>query len=86
MAAALQLLAGQLRGKTIAAVICDSGLTFLSTDLGERLIACRGGYRPRERQLLYLDVTFRNKGRRDVRVSLCFIQVVVACDASDNLH
>jgi cysteine synthase len=33
VAAALQLLAGEMRGKTIAAVICDSGLKYLSTDL-----------------------------------------------------
>ncbi len=33
VAAALQLLAGGLRGKTIAVVICDSGLKYLSTDL-----------------------------------------------------
>lgn len=33
VAAALRLLAGELRGKTIAVVICDSGLKYLSTDL-----------------------------------------------------
>ncbi len=33
VAAALQLLAGDMRGKTIAVVICDSGLKYLSTDL-----------------------------------------------------
>ncbi|WP_404609899.1 pyridoxal-phosphate dependent enzyme [Caballeronia udeis] len=33
VAAALQLLAGEMRGRTIAAVICDSGLKYLSTDL-----------------------------------------------------
>lgn len=33
VAAALQLLAGDLAGKTIAVVICDSGLKYLSTDL-----------------------------------------------------
>lgn len=33
IAAALQLLAGDLAGKTIAVVICDSGLKYLSTDL-----------------------------------------------------
>ncbi|HMH64867.1 MAG TPA: cysteine synthase family protein [Rhizomicrobium sp.] len=32
-AAALRLLAGELRGKTIAIIICDSGLKYLSTDL-----------------------------------------------------
>jgi cysteine synthase len=32
-AAALQLLAGEMRGKTVAIVICDSGLKYLSTDL-----------------------------------------------------
>ncbi len=33
VAAALQLLAGEMRGKTVAVVICDSGLKYLSTDL-----------------------------------------------------
>ena len=33
VAAALQLLAGEMRGKTVAAMICDSGLKYLSTDL-----------------------------------------------------
>jgi cysteine synthase A len=33
VAAALQLLAGEMRGKTIAVMICDSGLKYLSTDL-----------------------------------------------------
>lgn len=33
VAAALQLLQNDMRGKTIAAVICDSGLKYLSTDL-----------------------------------------------------
>lgn len=33
VAAALQLLAGELAGKTVAVVICDSGLKYLSTDL-----------------------------------------------------
>ena len=33
VAAALQLLQNGMRGKTIAAVICDSGLKYLSTDL-----------------------------------------------------
>lgn len=33
VAAALQLLAGQMRGKTVALVIADSGLKYLSTDL-----------------------------------------------------
>ena len=32
-AAALQLLAGEMRGKTVAILICDSGLKYLSTDL-----------------------------------------------------
>ena len=32
-AAALQLLSGELRNKTIGIVICDSGLKYLSTDL-----------------------------------------------------
>ena len=31
--AALQLLRGPMRGKTVACVICDSGLKYLSTDL-----------------------------------------------------
>ncbi|WP_175045601.1 hypothetical protein [Burkholderia lata] len=33
VASALQLLAGRMRGNTIAAVICDSGLSHLSMDL-----------------------------------------------------
>lgn len=33
VAAALRLLAGEMSGKTIAVVICDSGLKYLSTDL-----------------------------------------------------
>ena len=33
VAAALQLLAGEMAGKTIAVLICDSGLKYLSTDL-----------------------------------------------------
>ena len=33
VAAALQLLRGEMAGKTIAVVICDSGLKYLSTDL-----------------------------------------------------
>ena len=33
LAAALQLLAGPCRGKTIAILMCDSGLKYLSTDL-----------------------------------------------------
>ena len=33
VAAALQLLAGEMAGKTIAVMICDSGLKYLSTDL-----------------------------------------------------
>ena len=33
VAAALQLLRNDMSGKTIAAVICDSGLKYLSTDL-----------------------------------------------------
>ncbi|MEE4661452.1 MAG: cysteine synthase family protein [Halieaceae bacterium] len=33
VAAALQLLQGDLAGKTIAVIICDSGLKYLSTDL-----------------------------------------------------
>ena len=32
-AAALQLLRGPCRGKTVAILICDSGLKYLSTDL-----------------------------------------------------
>lgn len=35
VAAALHLLAGEMKGKTIAVVICDSGLKYLSTDLWE---------------------------------------------------
>ncbi|MCY1271143.1 Cysteine synthase B [compost metagenome] len=35
VAAALRLLAGEMRGKTIAVLICDSGLKYLSTDLWE---------------------------------------------------
>ena len=35
LAGALQLLEGPLRGKTIAILICDSGLKYLSTDLWE---------------------------------------------------
>lgn len=35
LAGALQLLDGPLRGKTIAIMICDSGLKYLSTDLWE---------------------------------------------------
>ena len=35
VAAALQLLQGEQRGKTIAVIICDSGLKYLSTDLWE---------------------------------------------------
>lgn len=35
VAAALQLLAGQEAGKTVAVVICDSGLKYLTTDLWE---------------------------------------------------
>ena len=35
LAAALQLLEGDLRGHTIAIIICDSGLKYLSTDLWE---------------------------------------------------
>jgi cysteine synthase A len=34
-AAALRLLGGEMRGKTIAIIICDSGLKYLSTDLWE---------------------------------------------------
>lgn len=33
VAAALSLLRNQMRGKTLAALICDSGLKYLSTDL-----------------------------------------------------
>jgi cysteine synthase A len=33
VAAALQLLAGEMAGKTVAVLICDSGLKYLSTDL-----------------------------------------------------
>jgi cysteine synthase A len=33
VAAALQLLRGEMKGKTIAIMICDSGLKYLSTDL-----------------------------------------------------
>ena len=33
VAAALQLLAGPMRGKTVAVLICDSGMKYLSTDL-----------------------------------------------------
>ena len=33
LAAALQLLAGPQRGKTVAIIICDSGLKYLTTDL-----------------------------------------------------
>ncbi|OMH30806.1 PLP-dependent cysteine synthase family protein [Motiliproteus sp. MSK22-1] len=33
VAAALKLLAGEMEGKTIAVVVCDSGLKYLSTDL-----------------------------------------------------
>jgi cysteine synthase A len=35
VAAALRLLSGGLRGKTIAVLLCDSGLKYLSTDLWE---------------------------------------------------
>ena len=35
LAAALQLLKGPLAGKTIAMIVCDSGLKYLSTDLWE---------------------------------------------------
>lgn len=35
VAAALRLLSGDLRGKTIAVLLCDSGLKYLSTDLWE---------------------------------------------------
>lgn len=33
VAAALQLLSGEMRGKTIGVMVCDSGLKYLSTDL-----------------------------------------------------
>jgi cysteine synthase A len=33
LAAALQLLRGPCRGKTVVILICDSGLKYLSTDL-----------------------------------------------------
>ena len=33
LAAAIQLLRGELRGKTIAIIVCDSGMKYLSTDL-----------------------------------------------------
>lgn len=33
VAAALRLLRNEMRGKTLAAMICDSGLKYLSTDL-----------------------------------------------------
>ncbi len=33
LAAALKLLTGEMRGRTVAIVICDSGLKYLSTDL-----------------------------------------------------
>ena len=33
LAAAMQLLQGPMRGKTVAMVVCDSGLKYLSTDL-----------------------------------------------------
>jgi cysteine synthase A len=36
VAAALQLLADEMRGKTVAVVIPDSGLKYLSTDLWVR--------------------------------------------------
>jgi cysteine synthase A len=35
VAAALQLLSGKEAGKTVAVVICDSGLKYLTTDLWE---------------------------------------------------
>jgi cysteine synthase A len=35
VAAALQLLNGAFRGKTVAVIVCDSGLKYLSTDLWE---------------------------------------------------
>ena len=34
-AAALRLLQGECRGQTVAIVMCDSGLKYLSTDLWE---------------------------------------------------
>lgn len=37
VAAALKLLKGEFRGKTIAVLLCDSGLKYLSTDLWKRL-------------------------------------------------
>jgi len=37
-AAALDLLAGDLKGKTIAVIVCDSGLKYLSTDLWKSAI------------------------------------------------
>jgi cysteine synthase A len=33
VAAALKLLEGSMRGRTIAVIICDSGLKYLSTEL-----------------------------------------------------
>ena len=33
LAAALQLIQGPLRGRTVAIIICDSGLKYLTTDL-----------------------------------------------------
>ena len=33
LAAAMQLLAGPCRGQTVAILVCDSGLKYLSTDL-----------------------------------------------------
>ena len=33
VAAAVQLLEGELRGRTVAVIVCDSGLKYLSTDL-----------------------------------------------------
>ena len=36
LAAALQLLRGPCRGETVAILICDSGLKYLSTDLWDR--------------------------------------------------
>jgi cysteine synthase A len=35
VAAALQLLRGEMTGKTVAVMMCDSGLKYLSTDLWE---------------------------------------------------
>ena len=35
VACALKLLEGECRGQTVAVVICDSGLKYLSTDLWE---------------------------------------------------